>query len=104
MARINTKAGLIAYVKTQLGYPLINIEVTDDQIGQIIDDTVQKFSEYAYGTLEAAVVVQLSGKNDYPMIDTMTNVLKSSAGAEVARLVKTFDSNGKLINTVVTYS
>ena len=35
---------------------------------------------------------------------TMTNVLKSSAGAEVARLVKTFDSNGKLINTVVTYS
>ena len=35
---------------------------------------------------------------------TMTNVLKSSAGAEVARLVKTFDSNGKLIKTVVTYS
>lgn len=81
MARINTKAGLIAYVKTQLGYPLINIEVTDDQIGQIIDDTVQKFSEYAYGTLEAAVVVQLSGKNDYPMIDTMTNVLKLSKGS-----------------------
>lgn len=35
---------------------------------------------------------------------TMTNVLKSAAGAEVARVVKTFDSDGKLINTVVTYS
>lgn len=35
---------------------------------------------------------------------TMTNVLKSAAGAEVARAVKTFDSNGKLISTVVTYS
>lgn len=35
---------------------------------------------------------------------TMTNVLKSSAGSEIARLVKTFDSNGKLIETVVTYS
>lgn len=35
---------------------------------------------------------------------TMTNVLKSSVGAEIARLVKTFDSNGKLIETVVTYS
>lgn len=34
---------------------------------------------------------------------TMTNVLKSSAGLEIARLVKTFDSNGKLIETVVTY-
>jgi hypothetical protein len=35
---------------------------------------------------------------------TMTNILKSSAGSEIARLVKTFDSNGKLIETVVTYS
>lgn len=34
---------------------------------------------------------------------TMTNVLKSTVGAETARLVKTFDSNGKLIETVVTY-
>lgn len=35
---------------------------------------------------------------------TMTNVLKSAAGAEVARAVKTFDSDGKLISTVITYS
>ena len=35
---------------------------------------------------------------------TMTNVLESAAGAEVARAVKTFDSDGKLISTVVTYS
>lgn len=34
---------------------------------------------------------------------TMTNVLKSATGAEVARAVKTFDSSGKLIDTVVTY-
>lgn len=35
---------------------------------------------------------------------TMTNVLKSVAGAEVARAVKTFDSSGKLISTTITYS
>ena len=35
---------------------------------------------------------------------TMTTVLKSAAGAEVARAVKTFDSDGKLINIVITYS
>lgn len=35
---------------------------------------------------------------------TMTNVLKSATGAEVARMVKTFDSTGKLIDAVVTYS
>ena len=35
---------------------------------------------------------------------TMTTVLRSSTGAEVARLVKTFDATGKLIDMVVTYS
>lgn len=34
---------------------------------------------------------------------TMTTVLKSATGGEVARMVKTFDSTGKLINTVTTY-
>ena len=35
---------------------------------------------------------------------TMTNVLKNAVGVEVARAVKTFSSDGKLISTVVTYS
>lgn len=34
---------------------------------------------------------------------TMTNVLKSATGGEVARMVKTFDTTGKVIDTVVTY-
>jgi len=34
---------------------------------------------------------------------TMTSVLKSAAGAEVARAVKTFNADGSLIDTVVTY-
>lgn len=81
MARINTKTGLKDYVKSQLGYPTINVEVTDTQIGQIIDDTVQKFTEYAYGTLEGTVVVQFSGAKEYNMPDTMTNLIKLSKGS-----------------------
>lgn len=81
MARINTKVGLKDYVKSQLGYPTINIEVTDTQINQIIDDTVQKFTEYAYGTLEGTVVVQFNGAREYPMPDTMTNLIKLSKGS-----------------------
>jgi hypothetical protein len=80
MARINTKAGLRDYVKSQLGAPTINIEVTNKQIDQIIDDSVQKFTEYAYGTLEETVVVQLNGAGNYPMPDTMTNLIKLSKG------------------------
>ena len=81
MARINTKTGLKDYIKSQLGYPTINIEVTDTQINQIIDDTVQKFTEYAYGTLEGTVIVQLDGMKEYAMPDTMTNLIKLSKGS-----------------------
>jgi hypothetical protein len=80
MARINTKVGLRDYVKSQLGYPTINIEVTDAQIDEIIDDCVQKFTEYAYGTLEDTVVMQFTGSGDYPVPDTITNVIKLSKG------------------------
>lgn len=34
MAKITTKAALTDYIKSQLGAPTINIEVTDDQIGK----------------------------------------------------------------------
>lgn len=35
---------------------------------------------------------------------TMTNVLRSTTGVEIARMVKTYDSTGLLMDTVVTYS
>lgn len=80
MARINSKVLLTNYVKTQLGYPTINIEVTDDQISQIIDDTVQKFTEYSYGDLEGTVIIELNGMGEYQLPDTITNVIKLSKG------------------------
>jgi hypothetical protein len=81
MARITTKAGLISRIKSQLGYPTINIEVSDTQMGEIIDDAIQKFTEHAYGTLEAVAVIQIDGPGTYSMPDTMTNVIKVSKGA-----------------------
>lgn len=81
MARITTKAGLRNYVKSQLGAPSITIEVTDGQIDEIIDDTIQKFTEYAYGTLEGTVIVQINGAGEYPMPEAMTNLIKLSKGS-----------------------
>ena len=80
MARITSKSALIDYIKSTLGAPIIKVDVTDTQIENIIDNAVQKFTEYAYGTLEAAVVIQLNGKGEYAMPDTMTNLLKLSKG------------------------
>lgn len=81
MARITSKAELIDYIRTTLGFPIIKVDVTDQQISQIIDNAVQKFTEYSYGTLENTVVVQLNGMGEYPMPDTMTNLIKLSRGS-----------------------
>lgn len=84
MARIRSKAALVEYIKSQLGAPLINIEVTDPQIEQIIDDSIQKFTEYAYGTLEDVVLVQINGAGDYPLPDTITNIVAVSQGTSAS--------------------
>jgi len=81
MARITSKTGLRDYIKSQLGSPTINIEVSNTQIDQIIDDSIQKFTEFAYGTLEDTVIVQISGAGTYDMPDTMTNLIKLSKGS-----------------------
>jgi len=81
MPRINSKTLLTKYILSQLGSPTINIEVTSKQISEIIDMTVQKFTEYAYGELEDTVIVQIDGAKEYPMPDTMTNVIKITTGS-----------------------
>jgi hypothetical protein len=80
MSRIRSKQELTDYIKSQLGYPTINIEVTDSQIGEIIDDAVQKFTEYAYGTLEDVIILQINGAGTYDMPDRITNIIKLSRG------------------------
>ena len=71
---------LIKYIRSQLGAPLIEIEVNDEQISEIIDNVIQEFTEIAYGTLEATIAVQLKGKGEYQMPPNITNILKVSRG------------------------
>lgn len=80
MARITSKAALVNYVKEQLGYPVINIEVPNTTIAQIIDDAVNRFTEYSYGVLEDVIVLELHGKGEYALPDTVTNIVKLSKG------------------------
>lgn len=79
--RIDTKLKLIAYVREMLGSPQIECEVNDAQISQIIDDGIQKFTEFAYGTLEATVCVNIEGKGTYHMPENVTNIIKISKGS-----------------------
>ena len=48
MATPTTKATLLSYCKRQLGYPVVEINVDDDQADDVMDDSLQYFSEYHY--------------------------------------------------------
>ena len=87
MAKLLTKTDLVNFIKTKLGYPLINIEVTDEQIRICIDQAVQKFTDYAYdGILENAVILQISGKGDYPLPENITHIRKVSKGSSASNI------------------
>lgn len=91
MSKIDTKNKLIAYIRLMLGSPQINVEVSDLQMSQIIDDVIQTFTEYAYGELEGTLCVQINGKGEYKVPSNITNIKKLSRG-NVANLAN-FSAN-----------
>lgn len=73
--RIVTRADLQHYIRMMLGEPAIKVDVTDEQISQIITDTIQKFTLYAYGTPEAVALLDLEGKGTYKMPNLMRGII-----------------------------
>mgnify|MGYP003319344567 CR=1 FL=1 len=54
MSKPSTRQGLIDYCLRKLGYPVLEINVDDDQIDDLIDDAIQYFQEpvsYTHMTL-----------------------------------------------------
>jgi len=67
---INTEEQMVDYIKIVCGAPVINLEITDDQIKQQIWDSVQDFQRYNYaeGTYQDYIVFTASaGVGEYPM-------------------------------------
>ena len=52
MAKPSTRQGLIDYCLRQLGAPVLEINVADDQIDDLLDDTIQLFNERHYDGIE----------------------------------------------------
>lgn len=86
----------------------LQLEIDKEEVKRILlvgfEDGTKEFSDDGTVITSIASDGRTLTKIFYDGFLTMTNVLKSAAGAEVARAVKTFDSDGKLISTVVTYS
>lgn len=65
---IDTKQRLIKYIRSQLGEPLISVELTDDHISEVIDDTINLYTEVAYGDYEDTLILDKSNLSDFGKI------------------------------------
>ena len=80
MATPATKAQLLSYCKRQLGYPVVEINVDDDQADDVLDDALQYFSEYHYdGTIRTYLKHQITTA-EIANQKTNANVVSSSSG------------------------
>ena len=86
----------------------LQLEIDKEEVKRILlvgfEDGTKEFSDDGTVITSTASDGRTLTKTFSDGFLTMTNVLKSAAGVEVARAVKIFDSDGKLISTVVTYS
>ena len=64
---IKTRAELIQYVLRKLGSPVVNIEITPDQLDDAVNDTLDDYLPRAYsGVEERFLLIQLeAGKQEY---------------------------------------
>lgn len=98
-------------MKDQLGEDAagnLQNQINKDEIKRILlvgfEDGTKEFSEDGTVITSTASDGRILTKTFTNGFLTMTSLLKSAAGAEVARAVKTFNADGSLISTVVTYS
>lgn len=66
--KITTEEQFIDYIKLTLGLPIINVEVTDLQIGQIIWDSLEDFRRYNYDEgsyMDYAIITLTAGQTEY---------------------------------------
>ena len=69
--KIDSEEKLIKYIRTQLGEPLITVDVTDEAISQLIDDAFHLFSDWIYNAQQNQVFIieTTPGVQDYILDD-----------------------------------
>ena len=83
MAAPNSKATLKEYALRQLGKPVLDINVDDDQIDDIIDDALQYFAEYHYdGTIRTFLKHQINS-NDLANQKADASIGQSTTGSHI---------------------
>jgi hypothetical protein len=115
---IKTNDDLTDYIMRQLGSPIVEVELTPDQIQDCIDYSIKEFSSFAWdGELQESVILTVDGRGSYPLPDFITNIiaLKSIQGFQnygknyipdrwSEEFFRAFESNSTGIDAIVSIS
>ena len=103
MSRPSTRQGLIDYCLRKLGYPVLEINVDDDQIDDLVDDAIQYFQERHYDGIERMYLKHIitqeeidrakgAGDTNTSGQDTIVGVGKTFNYSENSNFIKVPDS------------
>ena len=110
MQRITTIPALTKHIKEELGWPQLQVELTDEQILHCIEKSVQMFSNVAYdGELTRYIKFDCQGQGNYfvdPEIEEITQICQSGifVGSDLNGLVDQNLSNYILSTSGVALS
>ena len=104
MAAPNSKETLKQYALRQLGKPVIEINVDDDQLDDILDDALQYFAEYHYdGTIRTYLKHQIND-NDLVNQKADASMAQSSTGSHISSNMTFKEGQGYVVLPESVYS
>jgi len=95
MAQPTTRQQLVDYCKRKLGYPVLEINVSDEQIDDLVDDAIQYFQERHFdGVMQMYLKYQI----------TQQDVDRGRAATTGAAGITTTNATSTIVGTAVTFN
>ena len=93
MTQPSSRQGLIDYSLRKLGYPVVEINVDDDQIDDLVDDAIQYFNERHYDGIEKVFLKHQLSQNELNTIRTGVTTTTATSTVGIATLSYTETNN-----------
>ncbi len=93
MTQPSSRQGLIDYCLRKLGYPVIEINVDDDQIDDLVDDAIQYYNERHYDGIEKVFLKHKLTQNHLDTIRTGVTTTTATSTVGIATLSYTESNN-----------
>ena len=95
MSKPSTRQGLIDYCLRRLGYPVLEVNVDDDQIDDLIDDAIQYFQERHFDGVERMLLKHEITKENKETLKT--GITTTTANSTVGITTTTFTESQNII-------